>query len=52
MGSIEKLTGSFVGGLYFLGAAMFVATALVFAIASVKPAGATARLDVGDAKAS
>lgn len=52
MGSIEKLTGSFVGGLYFLGAAMFVATALVFAIASVKPADAAAHVKVGEAKAS
>jgi ACS family tartrate transporter-like MFS transporter len=52
MGLVEKLTGSFAGGLTFLGVAMFAATALIFFIASVKPPQAVAQADAGSAKAS
>jgi ACS family tartrate transporter-like MFS transporter len=52
IGYMEKLTGSFVGGLYFLGAAMFVAMLLIFFIARVKPAAAVPQVDVRDVQAS
>jgi ACS family tartrate transporter-like MFS transporter len=52
IGKVETLTGSFVGGLYFLGAAMLAATGVIFYIAGVKSSRPMPRVDVGDVKAS
>jgi ACS family tartrate transporter-like MFS transporter len=37
LGQVETITGSFVGGLYFLGAAMLAACGVIFYIASARP---------------
>jgi ACS family tartrate transporter-like MFS transporter len=52
MGKLETVTGSFVGGLYFLGAAMLAATGVILFIGSAKRARTMPRVDAGDAKAS
>jgi ACS family tartrate transporter-like MFS transporter len=40
LGHVQTATGSFVGGLYFLGAAMLLGSAVVFAVASARPRAA------------
>jgi ACS family tartrate transporter-like MFS transporter len=45
LGRVETLTGSFVGGLYYLGASMLAACGVIFYIASAKHESAPARTD-------
>jgi ACS family tartrate transporter-like MFS transporter len=52
VGKLETITGSFVSGLYFLGASMLAATGVIFYIARVKPTGPVPQVDIGGAKAS